>query len=252
VDDCIDTQTEFNAGGARYYWSVSIVAGLVNVIDSLNVVRELVFEQKLYDAHSFHAAMDARDPLFLRRARKCPCFGVDGDKADELGARLANAVYDSFEMRSCYPRGRYMTVSNQFTTYEGAGRPVHATPDGRADGAPLCDSLGAVHGKDIAGPTALLSSTAKLPLRRVTGTPVMNIRIKKENLSTLLKPLVQAFFEKGGMQLQVSCLSRQDMLDAIAHPERHENLIVRVGGFSEYFNRLTPVLQQTVLARTEY
>ena len=97
-----------------------------------------------------------------------------------------------------------------------------------------------------------MSSTAKLPLSRVTGTPVMNIRIKKEHLSTMLKPLVLAFFEKGGMQLQVSCLSREEMLDAMEHPERHENLIVRVGGFSEYFNRLTPVLKQTVLKRTEY
>ena len=80
----------------------------------------------------------------------------------------------------------------------------------------------------------------------------MNIRIKKEHLPTLLKPLVQTFFEKGGMQLQVSCLSREEMLDAIEHPEKHENLIVRVGGFSEYFNRLSPGLKQTVLARTEY
>ena len=68
----------------------------------------------------------------------------------------------------------------------------------------------------------------------------------------MLKPLVQAFFEQGGMQLQVSCISREEILDAMEHPEKHENLIVRVGGFSEYFNRLSPVLQQTVLERTEY
>ena len=252
VDDCIDRQLDFNAGGARYYWSVSNVAGLVNVIDSLSVVRELVFETKEYTAESFHAALDARDPVFLRKARKCPCFGVDDSRIDTLAAELANWIYDSFELRPCWPSGRYMTVSNQFTTYEPAGRCVRATPDGRADGEPLCDSLGAVHGKDVKGPTALLSSTASLPLARVTGTPVMNIRIKKEHLSTMLRPLVTAFFEKGGMQLQVSCLSREDMLDALEHPEKHENLIVRVGGFSEYFNRLTPVLQQTVLNRTEY
>lgn len=252
VDDCIDKQLDFNAGGARYYWSVSNVAGLINVIDSLSVVRELVFDKKEYTAESFHAAMDARDPLFLRKARKCPCFGVDDDRIDALAADLANHIYDSFEERVCWPRGRYMTVSNQFTTYERAGRCVHATPDGRGDGEPLCDSLGAVHGKDTQGPTALLSSTARLPLSRVTGTPVMNIRMKKEHLAAMLRPLVTAFFEKGGMQLQVSCLSREEMLDALEHPEKHENLIVRVGGFSEYFNRLTPVLKQTVLARTEY
>ena len=252
IDDCIDKQLDFNAGGARYYWSVSNVAGLVNVIDSLSVVRELIFEKKEYTAESFHDAMDARDPVFLRKARKCPCFGVDDDRIDSLAADLAGYIYDSFSLRECWPSGKYMTVSNQFTTYEYAGSWVQATPDGRGNAEPLCDSLGAVHGKDTKGPTALLSSTAKLPLNRVTGTPVMNIRIRKEHLSTLLRPLVTAFFEKGGMQLQVSCLSREEMLDAIEHPEKHENLIVRVGGFSEYFNRLSPGLKQTVLARTEY
>ena len=190
--------------------------------------------------------------MFLRKARRCPCFGVDDDKADALGTRLANFIYDCFEERACWPSGKYMTVSNQFVTYEQAGSIVGATPDGLAAWEPLCDSPGAVHGKDVKGPTALLTSTAKLPLERITGTPIMNIRIKKENLPTLLKPLVLTFFEKGGMQLQVSSLSREEMLDAIEHPEKHENLVVRIGGYSEYFNRLTPGLQQTVLARTEY
>ncbi len=252
VDDCIDKQLDFTAGGARYYWSVSNVAGLINVIDSLCVVRRLVFEEKQYTAEAFLKALDRRDPEFLAKARSCPCFGVDDDEADLLGAELAGRIYDGFNQRECWPSGKYLTVSNQFTTYEYAGRCVHATPDGRGDGEPLCDSLGSVHGKDVQGPTALLNSVAKLPLNRVVGTPVMNLRMQKKHLSTMLRPLVTSFFEKGGMQLQVSCLSREEMLDAIAHPEKHENLIVRIGGFSEYFNRLTPVLQQTVLKRTEY
>lgn len=252
VDDCIEKGLDFNNGGARYYWSVSNVAGLVNVIDSLSVVRELVFEKREYDAEGFLAALDAQDPAFLRKARKCPCFGVDDDRIDSLAADLAGRIYAAFGQRECYPSGKYLTVSNQFTTYEEAGRKIPATPDGRAAFEPLCDSLGSVHGKDVKGPTALLNSVAKLPLKQVLGTPVMNLRMNKEHLAEFLKPLTQVFFEKGGMQLQISCLSREEMLDAIAHPEKHENLIVRIGGYSEYFNRLTPKLQQTVLARTEY
>lgn len=252
IDDCIDKQLDFNAGGARYYWSVSNVAGLINVIDSLSVLRSLVFEQKKYTAESFFTALDSRDPLFLKEARSCPCFGVDDDRIDELAADLAGKIYDGFEQRQCWPSGKYLTVSNQFTTYADAGSIVQATPDGRGDYEPLCDSLGAINGKDTEGPTALLNSVAKLPLNRVLGTPVMNIRIRKEHLPMYLKPLVSAFFEKGGMQLQVSSLSREEMLDAIEHPERHENLVVRIGGYSEYFNRLSPALQQTVLERTEY
>ena len=252
IDDCIDNQLDFNAGGARYYWSVSNVAGLVNVIDSLSVVRELVFTQKKYTAESFLAALDSRDPDFLREARRCPCFGVDDDRIDSLAADLASRIYDGFNQRPCWPSGKYMTVSNQFTTYESAGWPVLATPDGRDARTPLCDSLGSVHGKDTMGPTALLNSVSRLPLNRVLGTPVMNIRIRKEHLSSYLKPLTLAFFDRGGMQLQVSCLSREEILDAMEHPEKHENLVVRIGGYAEYFNRLSPALKQSVLERTEY
>lgn len=252
IDDCIDRQRDFNDGGARYAWSVSNVSGLINVIDSLLAIRTLVYEEARYTPETFMAALDARDPVFLAEARRCPCWGVDDDRADKLGTALADVIYSAFDEVECYPSGKYFPVSNQFTTTEEAGRMVGPTPDGRDPFTPTCDSFASVHGKDTAGPTALLNSVAKLPLEKVLGTPVMNLRIAKANLPTVLRPLTEAFFAGGGMQLQISSLSREEILDALAHPERHENLIVRVGGFSEYFNRLSPALKQDVLNRTEY
>ena len=79
----------------------------------------------------------------------------------------------------------------------------------------------------------------------------VNIRIKKDHM-TILPPLVAAYFDQGGMQLQISCLSREDMIAAMNDPEKHRNLVVRIGGYSEYFTRLSPEMQKTVLARTEY
>ena len=84
------------------------------------------------------------------------------------------------------------------------------------------------------------------------GTPVMNLRLQKEHLRYGLEGLVQGFFKQGGMQIQVSCLSLEDMLDALEHPERHENLMVRIGGYSEYFNRLSDDLKKEVIKRTEH
>ena len=252
TDDCIDTGRDFNDGGARYYWGVINVSGVINVIDSLLAVRTLIFERNEYTADEFLTLLDARDAEFLIKSRQCPCFGVDDDNADTLAADLVNRIYDGFNQQECYPRGKYLPVSNQFVTYEYAGHQVKATPDGRNSGEPLCDSLGAVHGKDTRGPTALLNSVAKLPLYRAVGTPVMNLRIKKDHLRPALKPLVTGFFEKGGMQLQISCISREDMLDAMEHPEKYENLIVRIGGYSEYFNRLSHALKLDVIKRTEY
>lgn len=252
VEDCLDTQTEFHAGGARYVYSCVNIAGVINVIDSLNVIRELIYEKARYTPDSFLSLMDARDPQFLDDAKKCRSYGNDNDTADSVGTVLITELADAFNQRTCYPRGKFYPVSNQFTTYANAGKKIPATPDGRENGAPLCDSLGAIHGNDYKGATALLNSVAKLGLDKVIGTPITNIRVSKKHLPLLLKPLVTAFFENGGMQLQVSCLSREEILDAMEHPENHRSLVVRIGGFSEYFTRLSPELQQTVLERTEH
>ena len=252
TDDCIDTMTEFNAGGARYVYSLINIAGSINVIDSLNVIRELIYEKKAYTPNDFLSLMDARDPQFLRAAKKCISYGNDNDRADSVGTRLLADIVDTFALHECFPRGKFYPVANQFVTYVDAGRNIPATPDGRAAGEPLCDSLGAIHNNDHKGATALLNSVAKLDVRKIIGTPTTNIRLSREQVAVALPALVNAFFERGGMQLQVSCLSREDILDAMAHPEKHASLVVRIGGYSEYFNRLSPELKQTVLERTEH
>lgn len=251
IDDCIDSMKDFNAGGARYNWSVINVAGMINVIDSMSVVKKLVYDGGMAPA-DFLDALEKQDPVFLAMAKQAPKHGNDDPAVNDIAERLTRRICGRFETHTCTPGGRYYPVSNQFTTYADAGRYVKSTPDGRSDWEPLCDSCGAVHGRDTEGPTALLNSVAALHGERIIGTPITNIRISKRNLPVLLRPLVNGFFEKGGMQLQVTCASREELLDALDHPEKHENLVVRIGGFSEYFNRLSPVMKQTVIDRTEY
>jgi formate C-acetyltransferase len=251
IDDCIEKGKDFNAGGARWYWSVVNIAGLINVIDSLLAIRHLVY-RKAMDPAVFLAGLAEQESGFLRALGTCPCFGVDDAEADALGADFSSRVFDLLQKRTPFLGGQFLPSSIQFVTYAGAGLEVGATPDGRNRGAPLADSLGAVHGKDRAGPTAMLNSVAKLPLYKAAGTPVLNLRLGKNGLSASLRPLATGFFESGGMQVQISCLSREDMLDALEHPEKHENLIVRIGGYSEYFNRLPGELKKTVLERSEF
>jgi formate C-acetyltransferase len=252
IDDCIDKAKDFNAGGARHYWSVINLAGLVNVIDSLLAVRELVYDKKEFTPQAFLSALGEGSPAFRAKLRGCPCFGVDNPKADELASGFAGEIFDMFSERTPYLGGRFLPSSIQFATYADAGRKIGATPDGREAFSPLADSLGAIHGKDTAGPTALLNSVTKMPLYKAAGTPILNLRLKKEFIAAALKPLVTGYFAQGGMQIQISCLSREDMLDAVKHPEKHENLIVRIGGYSEYFNNLSPELKETVIKRTEF
>ena len=252
IDDCIDRMKDFNAGGARYNWSVINVAGLINVIDSMQVVKTLVYEEKRYTAAQFLEKLDAQEPQFLADCARQPKHGNDNASVNAIASILSERIFSEFERHTCTPGGRYFPVSNQFTTYEYAGMGVRATPDGRANGEPLCDSCGAIHGRDTNGPTALLSSVASLRLDLVLGTPITNIRISKRNLPIALKPLTEGFFRMNGMQLQVTCASKEELLDALEHPEQHESLVVRIGGFSEYFNRLSPTLKQSVIDRAEY
>ena len=144
-----------------------------------------------------------------------------------------------------------------FTTYGDAGAWVGALPDGRKARTVVADSIGPFQGCDTHGPTAMLKSVAKLPLSLAVGTPVLNIRFQKQFIGTQtgLKAcanLIRTFFSLGGMQIQVSVLSKEEMLAAQKAPDKYRDLIVRIGGYSEYFTKLGRALQDSVIARTEH
>ena len=178
--------------------------------------------------------------------------GTDSDEANTMANRLSTDLCTAFESKNPYLGGRFLPSSIQFVTYTEFGMHVPATPDGRNNGAPLCDSIGAIHGNDKNGITALLNSAASLCQEKMLGTPVLNIKLDKKQISKALKPLVNGYFKKGGMQIQITCTNKEELLAAKENPEKYPNLIVRIGGYSEYFNRLSPELQQTVIDRTVY
>ncbi|MCC6446511.1 MAG: hypothetical protein IT210_24040 [Armatimonadetes bacterium] len=260
IDDCLERGTEYNAGGARYNTGVINLGGLANVADSLAALKELVFEGEI-PAADFLAALDSDftgcEPV-RRLIQACPKFGNDDDRADAIAVRVAEAAFRAVRSHRAW-RGNtpFEPACIMFVTYAGAGQVVKATPDGRRAGDPISDSIGPVQGRDTHGPTAMLASVGKLSLSAATGTPILNIRLAKELFATpegrrKFRSLVRGFFDLGGMQIQVSVIDQAVLKDAIARPERHEDLIVRIGGYSEYFNRLSPELKISVLERTEH
>ena len=252
IDDCIDKATDYNAGGARMNYGVVNFAGLINAADSLLAVRHLVYEKKAYSPEAFLTLLAAGDGAFRAALSDCPHYGADDPAADALAADLVGRAFAMLRGKKPFFGTCYLPSSIQFVTYTDAGLGVPATPDGREAGAPLCDSLGPLEGKDVQGPTAMLNSVARLPLADAVGTPVVNFRIRKGHVDGALKPLIRTFFRQGGMQLQVNCVSREDMEDALIHPEKHTSLIVRTGGYSEYFNSLSHEMKLTLLARREF
>ncbi len=258
--DCVKLRKSFEAGGARYNWAVVSYQGIANLIDGLAAIRKCVYEDRLIGAEELLAAL-AADFVGHERVHRlllaAPKFGNDNPVVDGLGREIIEYAWSELYSHAPPRGGRYLASCILFTTYNDAGRPIGATPDGRRAGVPLTDSVGAFQGRDVHGPTALLKSVASLPLWLAAGTPVLNVRFQKaimdsqEDLAKVAS-LIRTFFACGGMQIQLSVLSKEEMLAAQAEPEKHKDLIVRIGGYSEYFVRLSRRLQDTVIARTEH
>ncbi len=260
VDDCIENGRDFQAGGARYNWSVVNIAGLANVVDSFAAIREVVFEKAEKTGGELADALERNfkgDETLQQRLMRCPKFGNDLPEVDELAADLGEFIFKELRRHKTVRGGRFLPSCLMFVTYVDAGKPVGATPDGRGAGEPLADSMGPVAGRDTHGPTAMLKSVTQLPLHLATGTPIINIRFSKSIFTNAenrkrLRDLIKAYFEMGGLQLQANVVDYEVLCDAIAHPERHGDLIVRVGGYCAHFNTLGEDLKRTILERTEH
>jgi len=258
--DCVKRRRSFEAGGARYNWSVVNYAGIANLIDGLAAVRKCVFDERTVSAEELIAALKADfqgyEPL-RQRLLAAPKFGNDDPYVDDLGRDILTFAWQELR-RHEHPRGgRYLPACLMFVTYGQHGAYVGALPDGRKAGTPLADSTGPMPGRDTRGPTAMLASLAKLPLHLAIGTPVVNIRFPKSLLASAqgieaCVQLVRTYFAMGGLQLQVSVISREEMLAAQQAPDQYRDLIVRIGGYSEYFVNLNRTLQESVIARTEH
>ncbi|NUP98753.1 MAG: hypothetical protein HUU35_02735 [Armatimonadetes bacterium] len=258
--DCVRRRRSFEAGGARYNWAVVSYQGIANLIDSLAAVQQVVFVEQALTPAELLVALEANfegHERLRQRLLQAPKFGNDQSQVDALGAELLAFAWGCLLAHPTPRGGRYLPSCILFATYGQAGRAVGATPDGRRAGEPLTDSVGPAQGRDVSGPTAMLRSVASLPLTLAVGTPVLNIRFQKSLLATAtgiaaVADLVRTFFAAGGLQLQISVLDRAELLAAQRHPERYRDLIVRIGGYSEYFTRLDPGLQASVIARTEH
>ena len=251
IDDCIDRATEYNHGGARYCWSIVNFAGIINVIDAFMSVKKTVFEEKSLTPDALLDGLGKNDEALLKFLRENKnCFGVDNEEVNAFSHRLTETIFGMLQGKKTYYGEGFIPASIQFMSQVAAGIGIGATPDGRACAAPLCDSLGAIFGKDTKGPTALLKSVTSLDLKQMLGVPVLNFNINPSFNDEVLKGLILGYMSLGGIQMQITCISAQQLQEAYENPELHKNIVVRVGGYSEYFSRLSNELKRMVIDRT--
>jgi formate C-acetyltransferase len=260
IDDCIDRGRNYYNGGARYNWSVVNVVGLSNAIDSLIATKHAVFTDAQLTAQEMVDALKSdfagKDDLRTYLASQ-PKYGNDDEEVNDLTRELSAFIYKEFKRYAPWRGGKFICGTLMFTTYAWYGEPVGATPDGRRAGTPVADSAGPVQGRDRNGPTAMIHAVTSLSQVDAPGTLVVNIRIGAGMFDSVdgrekVKSLLKSYFEMGGMQIQVNVVDQKVLEDALAHPELHQDLVIRMGGYSEYWSNLTKELRVSVLERTEH
>jgi formate C-acetyltransferase len=259
VAGCLESGVEVNAGGARYDSTGMQGVGLADVADSLAAIEQVVFEERRLPLAALVAAADrdfAGDEELRRRLEgRVPKYGQDRGRAEHW-ARVTAELYGEAVRRHRNPRGGpYAAGFWTMTTHLGFGRRLGALPSGRRAGAPLSDGISPGNGCDRDGPTASMRAAARVGSPAVGNGLCLNEKLdpwylRGEPGTKLLADLTRGYFAAGGMQVQYNVIDAAVLLDAKRHPERHRDLVVRISGYSAYFNDLTEAMKDDLIART--
>ena len=257
--DCVENGRDFNDHGARYDYYQIMLGGVPNLADSLMVVRKLVYEEEKYTLKDFLYQLqnDFPDEAFrqecLNRVEK---FGNDIDAVDSIATEIVNWSCDVLARMNTRYGLRFHAQPFTYLWMVEHGNVSAASPDGRHRGETIAYSVSPMQGRDFNGFTALLNSLAKLPTRRCAGTASAIVEVDPklftdDNITTLADILLAAA-EKGLANVQFNTVDANTLLDAQRHPELHNNLAVRVSGFSQKFNLLDRALQNHIIGRTKH
>ncbi len=263
LEGCIERAESATRGGAKLArgGGVNLMGG-TNLIDSLTVIRQFVYDEKRVTLERLLAALDAdwkgAEDLRLEILRDGRFFGNHDEYSDSIARRLNESLYRFAEDRTDL-FGTELTYGN-LTGYNPHfaffGSLTGATPDGRVAGSALTFGSGQVYGKELNGITSHLLSVAQMdPTGVLCGNTIMNLTVdnstvRNEEGFEKLVLLIETYFKAGGLHIQLNYLSREELIAAKADQEKYKNLRVRVSGFSATFVKLNESLQENIIART--
>ena len=269
TDDCIGRGKTIKEGGAVYDFISGLQVGIANMADSLAAIKKLVFDEgritpgELADALADDFSSPEGRRIQSMLINDAPKYGNDDDSVDQLVVEAYQSYIDEIAK---YPNTRHgrgpiggirYAGTSSISANVGQGMGTMATPDGRRAHEPLAEGCSPAHNADTHGPTAVFKSVSKLPTEKITGGVLLNQKMAPTMLASernkqKLEMLISTFFDRlHGYHVQYNIVSRETLLDAQAHPERHKDLIVRVAGYSAFFNVLSRATQDDIIARTE-
>lgn len=252
TDDCIARGKTIKEGGAVYDFISGLQVGIANMADCLAAIKKLVYEEKkitrqeLWDAILDDFSSPENKKIQEMLIREAPKYGNDDDYVDQLIVEAYDSYIEEIEK---YPNTRYnrgpiggirYAGTSSISANVGQGMSTMATPDGRNAFEPLAEGCSPAHNSDKNGPTAVFKSVSKLRTNKITGGVLLNQKMTPQMLSTeenrqKLELLIKAFFNRlHGYHVQYNIVSKETLIDAQKHPEKHKDLIVRVAGYSAF------------------
>lgn len=260
LEDCIASGRDYNAGGARYNTTYIQGVGLGSITDILTSIRYNIYDRKRFTWNEMLAALrdnfEGHEEMQYEMIYHTPKYGNDDDYADAQATAVFEFFYDAVNGRPT-PRGGIHRINMLPTTsHVYFGNVTGATPDGRKAWVPLSEGISPFQGVDRQGPTAVIKSASKIDHLRTGGT-LLNQKFSPEFFEDegsyqKLTALIRSYFSLDGHHMQFNVVSADTLREAQKHPELYRDLIVRVAGYSDYFNDLGEDLQNEIIRRTEH
>ncbi|WP_320054366.1 trans-4-hydroxy-L-proline dehydratase [uncultured Acetobacteroides sp.] len=260
IDDCITTGKDYCSGGARYNTTYVQGVGLGTITDCLSSLRYHVYEK---GSATMQAMLDAIKDNFVGHEAlrnelifNTPKYGNDDDRADRCLNEVFEIYYNAVDGKPNARGGVHRVDLLPTTCHIYFGKVTGALPDGRKATTPLSEGISPSQGCDTHGPTAVVKSAAKIDHVRTGGT-LLNMKFAPQFFNgdeaiRRVSSLVRSYFRLDGHHIQFNVVNADTLRKAQQHPELYRDLIVRVAGFSDYFNDLGPELQNEIISRTEH
>jgi formate C-acetyltransferase len=254
-------------GGATINSSGVTIIGFADVVDSLSAIRKVVFEEKKVAFRDLICAVEKNFRGYeslqaqLMNPERTPKYGNDSPTADANAAWLVDLLDKEFSAKQNYRGGNYRVGYWTMTIHAGYGRLIGALPSGRKAKENFTSGITPVSGvtPDL---TKALNSVACLPAKSIPSGMALNLKFTPEtDRKKMLDRFVcsvKGYFDDnqgqrdGGMEIQFNITSHDDFVEAVKHPEKYPELLVRVSGYTAYFKDLNPQMQKEIIDRTEY
>lgn len=260
IQGCIEKGADYKNHGPYYGHGQILTEGLPDTADSLAAIKYYIYDTEKYTMSQLVDALKkdfcGYDELY-RDFSSFHKFGNDYDDVDEIYSEITDHIYRYVRTKDTFRGGKFGMGCSTFERAARYGASVAALPNGKhRNDTTLADSIGAVPGCDTKGPTALLNSVLKANQLLAVSGNVLQMKFSKQQFNTergieTFIALAKTYFRMGGQTMQVNVLSADELKEAKKHPEQYKGLIVRVGGYSDYFVDLEDGLQDNIIKRTE-